>query len=44
MNRYAVGPKIELKYLVCHKKGPSLEKMHMSLLSAHCTTSSCQRI
>ena len=40
MNRYAVGPKIELK-LICHKKTPSLENMDTSLLSAYCATSSC---
>ena len=34
--------KIELKYLICHKQGPSSENMYTSLLSAHCTTSSCQ--
>ena len=40
MNRYAVGPKIELK-LICHKKTLSLENMDTSLLSAYCATSSC---
>ena len=43
INGYAAGPKIELKYLICHKQGPSLENMYTSLLSAHnCTISSCE--
>ena len=37
-----MGHEIELKYLICHKQRPSLENMYTSLLSAHCTTSSCQ--
>ena len=35
-----MGPKIELKYLICHKQRPSLENIYTSLLSARCTTSS----
>ena len=42
ISRYAVGHKIELKCLICHKQGPSLGNMYTSLLSAHCTTSLCQ--
>ena len=34
-----MGPKLELKYLICRKQGPSLENMYTSLLSAYCTSS-----
>ena len=30
-SRFAVEPKIQLKYLICHKQGPSLENMYTSL-------------
>ena len=45
INRYAVGHKLELKCLICHKYVKyvkTLENMYMSLLSVHCTTSLCQ--
>ena len=31
-----MGPKIELKYLICHKQGYSAENLYTLLLSAHC--------